>query len=643
MPTNVVVDAPKGLSSTVNSSTTPLSGGATFTGTGEQNFFPDVMASCYADVAGTLYFDFSIDGTNWRTFPTTGFTVSAGIHEFHTAVKGPRYFRARYINGGSAQATFQLKVYYGTFRQPSAPIGTTISSDADATVTKAVISGVGEVNAKVTDHYALQVTSPPEGKSAFGEAEVVIPQPVVQISFPYNVNTAYVFTRENQSGSITHANRQAVISTGAATSSSAELRSRRPIKYLPGSGVLARFTALFTTGAANSTQIAGIGNESDGFFFGYNGTSFGVLHRKNGSPEIRTLTVSTASSTNENINITLDGVVKAVAVTNSGVISTTVNEIAAGDYTDTGTGWDAYAAGNTVIFKSWDAATHSGSYSLSGATTAVGSFAQNVVGAAPTDTWTAQSSWNGDDVFNGSGVSGVTLDPTKGNVFQIKFQWLGYGLITFYLEDPDDGELHLVHGIAYANANTTPSIGDPSLSLMAKATNTTNNTAIVVKVASMAAFIEGELNNTGIRLGVRNTKTTVTTSLLPIISVRSNVHFQSKAVQSFARVLRAAFAVEHTKPITIVMTRNGTLTAASWTAISSATSSLQYDTSATAISGGTEIFAVPLSKAGQQAISFLDDYFENNMSPGDVITFSAIANSGTGGEASVAIKMLEKL
>tara|TARA_R110000868_G_C10909240_1_gene764854 strand:+ start:59 stop:1987 length:1929 start_codon:yes stop_codon:yes gene_type:complete len=640
---SVVISQPQGLVSTVNSSTTPLSGGATFTGVAEQNFFPDVMASCYADVAGTLYFDFSIDGTNWRTFPSAGFTVSAGIHEFHTAVKGPRHFRCRYINGGGAQATFQLQIYYGTFRQPSAPIGNTISSDADATVIKAVIAGVGEVNAKVTDHYALQVTFPPEGKTAFGEASVVIPQPIVQLSFPYNVNTAMVFVRENQSGSVTQASRQAVISTGAATSSSGEIRSRRPVKYLPGSGVMARFTAVFTAGVANSTQIIGIGNESDGFFFGYNGTAFGILHRKNGNPEVRTLTVSTASSTNENINITLDGVVKAVAVTNSGVITTTVNEIAAGDYSDTGAGWDAYAAGNTVIFKSWNAATHSGTYTLSGATTAVGTFAQNVVGSAPTDTWTAQASWNGDDIFDGNGVSGVTLVPTYGNLFQIKYQWLGYGLITFYMEDPDDGELHLVHALEYSNANTTPSVGDPSLSLMVKATNTTNNSAVIIKTASMAAFVEGQLNNTGARIGVRNTKTTVTTSLLPIISVRANVHFQSKAVQTFARVIRAAFAVEHTKPITIVLTRNGALTAASWSSISSGTSSLQVDTSATAITGGTELFSVPLSKAGQQAISFLDDYFENQMSPGDTITFSAIANSGINGEASVSLKLMEKL
>lgn len=118
--------------STGNSTTTPLSSGATFTGEAEQNDLPDVMASCYSDTDGTLYFDFSINGTDWRTFPSAGFVVIGGIHEFHTAVKGPRHFRARFVNSATGQTTFQLATYYGTFRPPSAPLNQAQSLDSDA-------------------------------------------------------------------------------------------------------------------------------------------------------------------------------------------------------------------------------------------------------------------------------------------------------------------------------------------------------------------------------------------------------------------------------------------------------------------------------------------------------------------------------
>ena len=113
----------------VNSTTTPTT---SFTGTSEQNDHSDVMVSCYSDdQAGTLYFDFSVNGSDWRTFPSSGFQVSAGAHEFHTAVKGPRYFRARWTSS-SAPTTLQLFTYYGSFRQPSAPLNQPLALDADA-------------------------------------------------------------------------------------------------------------------------------------------------------------------------------------------------------------------------------------------------------------------------------------------------------------------------------------------------------------------------------------------------------------------------------------------------------------------------------------------------------------------------------
>lgn len=121
-----------GIQSTNNTTTTPLSSGATYTGTGDQNEMPDVMVSCTTDNTGTLYFDFSVDGTNWSTFPTSGFKVASGIHEFHTAVKGPRHFRVRLVNDSGAQTYLRLYTYYGQFKQPNAPLNQALGLDADA-------------------------------------------------------------------------------------------------------------------------------------------------------------------------------------------------------------------------------------------------------------------------------------------------------------------------------------------------------------------------------------------------------------------------------------------------------------------------------------------------------------------------------
>jgi len=125
-----------GIVSSGNSSTSALGSGATFTGTWEENNYPGVMVSCQTDNDGTLYFDFSPDGTNVNTFPTNGFKVSSGIHEFHTAVKGPRYFRVRLVNDSGAQSYLRLYTYYGVFDNPNSPLNQSIGLDSDGISTR---------------------------------------------------------------------------------------------------------------------------------------------------------------------------------------------------------------------------------------------------------------------------------------------------------------------------------------------------------------------------------------------------------------------------------------------------------------------------------------------------------------------------
>lgn len=122
-----------GTVSTSNNSTTPLNSGQTFTGTGELNYFSDVMVSCKTDQDGTLYFDFSVDNTNWETFPSSGFSVTAGSHEIHNAVKGYRYFRVRYTNSSASNQTYlRLYTYFGQFKQLNIPLNAIVGQDSDA-------------------------------------------------------------------------------------------------------------------------------------------------------------------------------------------------------------------------------------------------------------------------------------------------------------------------------------------------------------------------------------------------------------------------------------------------------------------------------------------------------------------------------
>lgn len=474
---------------------------------------------------------------------------------------------------------------------------------------------------------ASMITTP--DTTAFGEQSIAELTPIVQVDFPYNINTQLMETRLNN-GAASIATQRLKISTGAFANQSVIALTRTPVKYNPGQGGLVRFTSIYTTGVANSTQIHGVGSESDGYFFGYNGEAFGVLRRSSGSVKIVQLIVTTKASSAGNVTVTLDGDATLVAVTDATATdaTTTANEIAAGDYSNAGTGWRASAHGAIVTFISYDAAIHGGSYSfiggLSGAVAAAG-ITNVVTGVAPTDTWTAQTSWS-EDVMDGTGPSGMTLDPTKGNVYQIRYQWLGFGMITFSIEDSTTGKIVPVHKIQYANANTITSVQNPTLPIWMAVKNTSNDSDIVMFSGSMAGFIEGKKGSSGVRHGTDTTSGSFTVDVeTPVITIRNKQVYQGKENRVDILLSFAGLSQDSTKTATVRATVNGTLTGASFSDVSTNTSPIEVDISASAISGGEIEGSQGISKAGGTQFDPKGDLL---LKPGETFTLSIIPNAG---------------
>ena len=77
-----------------NSTAATHTSGATVTGVfigiRDQSTQPWVQTSLTSSVAGTEYYQFSNDGIIWSQYPVSGYSVSAGIHEFHQAIKGKK-------------------------------------------------------------------------------------------------------------------------------------------------------------------------------------------------------------------------------------------------------------------------------------------------------------------------------------------------------------------------------------------------------------------------------------------------------------------------------------------------------------------------------------------------------------------------
>jgi len=117
----------------------------------------------------------------------------------------------------------------------------------------------------------------------FGDLIAEAKVPIIQIDFVYGINAQTGTSAASGTGAAVDTNASRLrLQNGTSAAGSASYTSVRLARYRPGQGTIARFTAAFVASAANSTQIVGMGDASNGFFFGYNGTAFGILHRNAG-------------------------------------------------------------------------------------------------------------------------------------------------------------------------------------------------------------------------------------------------------------------------------------------------------------------------------------------------------------------------
>lgn len=255
-----------------------------------------------------------------------------------------------------------------------------------------------------------------------------------------------------------------------------------------------------------------------------------------------------------------------------------------------------------------------------------------------------QSSW--DDPLDGTGDSGMTLNPAKLNVWQIVFQYLGAGAIQLFVEDDSTGDYVLVHTIDYTNQNTTPSSYNPNYHMTMWIDNGGTTSNIICKSASMAYFIEGRallfelqqpLNTTG-----SIEKTSVTTETA-IVTIRNKSSYNSKTnfIDSIIKMVSASIEASSANNLaSINVTLNTTLGGTpSYTDIKTSDSVIDYDTAGTTVTGGKQLLSLPL--AGKNDKINLNVYdFEIFLRPSDTLTISAVSSNSATVRASLLWKEL---
>lgn len=483
-------------------------------------------------------------------------------------------------------------------------------------------------NATSEGHIEAAIHAP---RLPFGSVHVENITPVFQCDAVYGINNLQVSNKASGSGAATASDSAFIVSTGTTIYSQGIIQSRKRLRYRAGQGVVGRFTALYSAPAASAYQVAGFGHAEDGVYFGYVGTAFGILYVNRGVRETRTFTVTTGSSTAESITITLNGVANSVSVTNSGNIQRTVWEIAKGTYT----GWTAFPLGATVVFIRDAAGTaSSGAYSIT-ATTAAGTFAQTKAGVASTDLFIPQTEWNVDRLLYDSdpdnSPSGFTLDPSKGNVYQVGIQYLGFGAINFQVEAYGSGknnpEFITVHSLKFPNTLTASSFGNPCFPFTMAAYSAGSTTDVSVKSASFGGFIEGQKMLHGNRYSYYNASASVTSgAYLPLFSILNMGYFSGRTNQAVINLVSVAAAMEHNNPCVVYLIKNGTLTGNPNFSQYGTDSCSAWDTSATGITFSANnqlVWSGHLGGTGNLLYEFANGIQELTLQPGEYVTLAA--------------------
>lgn len=492
-----------------------------------------------SDKDGTIVIRFVTDsgGTDIVRSLNIPFVAANGFQLFSAPCFTPyaQYWFAPMEGTDQTDMFYETKLLESSLSPQLLGLNAFISPTMASQLTRSIIVGQDKAGAfrnqpiDTEGHLKINIQDP---LTAFGDMRVAELTPQVQLTFPYNINADLVNTTLVSGGTVTQADSMAVLQTSTNTAGAATLASRRVNKYRAGLGSLARFTGLFTTGVASSQQRVGVGDNNDGFYFGYDGADFGILVIKDG-----------------------------------------------------------------------------------------------------TETWTPQTSWNVDVMDGQNGAnnpSNMLLDPTKINVFQIQYQWLGAGQITFYIEDPADGTYDPVHRIAYANGFTTPSLYNPNLPLSAKVINSGNATNLTLKSASMSGFCEGKVKQLGVVNSLVETSTHSTETAF--FHLRNKGTYVTLPNRIIALLKALSVGNDANTLSTFKIYSNATLAGvASWTDVNGDDSIMEYDTVQTYTSGGKLLFS---GVVGKDSGSFfpLED-LNIIVQPNDIITVTS-ASVGSGAQAA---------
>lgn len=473
------------------------------------------------------------------------------------------------------------------------------------------------------------------GVGAFGDLITAPLNPAVQVDFVYGGHDDMVHSTVLSTGSVAYANAMSEVTSGGSIGGYSSLESIRVLRYRPGQGALFRFTALFSEPVEGCEQVAGaLGGSENELVVGYDPLDsqrrLGFNRKHNGIRDMRTYEVTTpAGGGGSSVVVTLDSVVFNISVA-SGTAAENAQEISENTFT----GWHTEADGDYVHFLADFAEAKMGTFSVTGSGAFATTGTSNAIGVSAVDDWVYQEDWNMDK-FDGTGPSGQTIDPSKGNVYEIRLQYLGFGAVDFLIEDEETGAFVIAHRYKYANANVIPSSSDPTYAMGTRVSNVSSATSVTVKMASMFGAVEGARFLSGPNHGADSSG--AVSSETPVLSLRNNIVFIDGVDKANLRDIFPSFvsvaATGSNKPLSVHVVINAVLTNPLWETVSDHGIS-SIDSSATGFTGGTVIFSTSYPGDGSSIFNLAEVNLD--IRPGDILSLVLIP-TGTAADYTASI------
>lgn len=211
-----------------------------------------------------------------------------------------------------------------------------------------------------------------------------------------------------------------------------------------------------------------------------------------------------------------------------------------------------------------------------------------------------QTNWNMDKL-DGNGASGIVLVPTNGNIYNIEFNWFGYGTAEFAMFLPTAAFGRAERIILHVDkpALAAQRTNNPHLPLRVEVNNNGAGAALGFAWGGQAYALLGE-ENEDIRTQYHPRAGVVfgnNTNFVHVMSVRHKTASNFEAVRCVMETIKAIVTAD----VILELRIGATLTGASFGAPANQSASevaCEVDTSATAVSGGTVVYGDLVTAGG---------------------------------------------